>query len=231
MDAPQSQSGEPKACFHWVALELGLESRQDSQEGQRGAPGESRDLSTHGRRRPGDSSPAHGGPRPVPGSRARPTPAELRRGAKSQGAPARMAAAAPQRRGGRSTCCTSALESMPSPRAGSRDHQVKAGTVPCATPDQAGSVPTGPPQVCGGLSPTGRERGPQRGAVTYGPGQSPEGPLPSACTAAARFTRWSASSMASAGPSGSSRDSPMTRMRISVSSRMGTSEQRRRKKL
>lgn len=37
--------------------------------------------------------------------------------------------------------------------------------------------------------------------------------------------------MASAGPSGSSRDSPMTRMRISVSSRMGTSEQRRRKKL
>lgn len=52
MDAPQSQPGEPKACFHWVALELGLESRQDSQEGQRGAPGESRDLSTHGRRRP-----------------------------------------------------------------------------------------------------------------------------------------------------------------------------------
>lgn len=58
-----------------------------------------------------------------------------------------------------------------------------------------------------------------------------KGPSPSACTAAARFTRWSASSMASAGPSGSSRDSPMTRMRISVSSRMGTSEQRRRKKL
>lgn len=56
-------------------------------------------------------------------------------------------------------------------------------------------------------------------------------PSPSACTAAARFTRWSASSMASAGPSGSSRESPMTRMRISVSSRMGTSEQRRRKKL
>lgn len=182
MDAPQSQPGEPKACFHWVALELGLESRQDSQEGQRGAPGESRDLSTHGRRRPGDSSPAHGGPRPVPGSRARPTPAELRRGAKSQGAPARMAAAAPQRRGRRSTCCTSALESMPSPRAGSRDHQVKAGTVPCATPDQAGSVPTGPPQVCGGrgepaaegchlqagsgarsggLSPTGLDRAPR----------------------------------------------------------------------
>lgn len=37
--------------------------------------------------------------------------------------------------------------------------------------------------------------------------------------------------MASAGPSGSSRDSPMTRMRISVSSRMGTSEHSRRKKL
>lgn len=37
--------------------------------------------------------------------------------------------------------------------------------------------------------------------------------------------------MASAGPRGSSRESPMTRMRISVSSRMGTSEQRRRKKL
>lgn len=55
--------------------------------------------------------------------------------------------------------------------------------------------------------------------------------LPSACTAAARFTRWSASSMASAGPRGSSRDSPMTRILISVSSRMGTSEQRRRKKL
>lgn len=72
------------------------------------------------------------------------------------------------------------------------------------------------------------------------PGEAPEvtgrgaggrRPSPSACTAAARFTRWSASSMASAGPSGSSRESPMTRMRISVSSRMGTSEQRRRKKL
>lgn len=69
-------------------------------------------------------------------------------------------------------------------------------------------------------------------AVTKGvPGQSLEGPSPSACTAAARFTRWSASSMASAGPRGSSRDSPITRMRMSVSSRMGTSEQRRRKKL
>lgn len=37
--------------------------------------------------------------------------------------------------------------------------------------------------------------------------------------------------MASAGPSGKSRDSPMTRMRIRVSSSRGTSEQRRRKKL
>lgn len=55
--------------------------------------------------------------------------------------------------------------------------------------------------------------------------------LPSACTAAARFTKWSASSMASAGPRGRSRDKPITRIRISVSSRMGTSEQRRRKKL
>lgn len=54
---------------------------------------------------------------------------------------------------------------------------------------------------------------------------------PSACTAAALFTKWSASSMASAGPRGRSRDSPITRMRISVSSRMGTSEHSRRKKL
>lgn len=37
--------------------------------------------------------------------------------------------------------------------------------------------------------------------------------------------------MASAGPRGRSRDSPITRMRIRVSSRMGTSEHRRRKKL
>lgn len=37
--------------------------------------------------------------------------------------------------------------------------------------------------------------------------------------------------MASAGPRGRSRDNPMTRMRISVSSNRGTSEQRRRKKL
>lgn len=64
-----------------------------------------------------------------------------------------------------------------------------------------------------------------------GRGASSGRPSPSACTAAARFTRWSASSMASAGPRGSSRESPMTKMRISVSSRMGTSEQRRRKKL
>lgn len=37
--------------------------------------------------------------------------------------------------------------------------------------------------------------------------------------------------MASAGPRGRSRDKPITRMRIRVSSRMGTSEHRRRKKL
>lgn len=66
--------------------------------------------------------------------------------------------------------------------------------------------------------------------LAFEKGKAP-GVLPSACTAAARFTRWSASSMASAGPRGSSRDSPMTRIRIRVSSRMGTSEQRRRKKL
>lgn len=70
-----------------------------------------------------------------------------------------------------------------------------------------------------------------RGEQSPAQGLSPGEAIPSACTAAARFTRWSASSMASAGPSGSSRDSPMTRIRISVSSRMGTSEHRRRKKL
>lgn len=76
-----------------------------------------------------------------------------------------------------------------------------------------------------------RPSGAVEAATEGGPGQSLRGPSPSACTAAARLTRWSASSMASAGPSGRSRDSPMTRIRISVSSRMGTSEQRRRKKL
>ena len=54
---------------------------------------------------------------------------------------------------------------------------------------------------------------------------------PSDWTPAALLTRWSASSMASAGPRGKSRDKPITRMRISVSSSRGTSEQRRRKKL
>lgn len=54
---------------------------------------------------------------------------------------------------------------------------------------------------------------------------------PSDWTPAALLTRWSASSMASAGPRGKSRDRPITRMRISVSSNKGTSEQRRRKKL
>lgn len=54
---------------------------------------------------------------------------------------------------------------------------------------------------------------------------------PSDWTPAALLTRWSASSIASAGPSGKSRDSPMTKMRMSVSSSRGTSEQRRRKKL
>lgn len=76
-----------------------------------------------------------------------------------------------------------------------------------------------------------RPSGVVEAAPEGGPGQSLRGPSPSACTAAARLTRWSASSMASAGPSGRSRDSPMTRIRISVSSKMGTSEQRRRKKL
>lgn len=55
--------------------------------------------------------------------------------------------------------------------------------------------------------------------------------LPSDCAPAARFTKWSASSMASAGPNGRSRDRPITRMRISVSSSKGTSEHSRRKKL
>lgn len=55
--------------------------------------------------------------------------------------------------------------------------------------------------------------------------------VPSDWTPAALFTRWSASSMASAGPRGRSRDSPMTRIRIRVSSSRGTSEHSRRKKL
>lgn len=169
---------------------------------------------------------AGGGWETQPGApRARPRPAGLRRGAKGGDAPAEMAAAAPRRRGGRGTCYSPALDSMPRPQVGSRDRRVRAGTVPPTTRDQAGAVPTGPPQTCGG------GRSPQWETITSGARTEPRGPSPSACTAAARFTRWSASSMASAGPSGSSRDSPMTRMRISVSSRMGTSEQRRRKKL